>query len=108
MRTRVRLILSALLMALLLPSTAMADGINSTYNYLVTMVGMNQLRIEMPVYDEDGYDGWIDKGYIYVTPAGGTKNTLLYFYCEEKGGAEPKIYYQKSVSGAMTLMAGTR
>ena len=89
MKTRMRQLLLPVLLALMMPQATRADGINDTYNYLVTMAGMDQLKIQMPVYDEDGYDGWIDKGYIYVTPAGGIKYTLLYFYCEEKSGAEP-------------------
>ena len=106
MKTRMRQLLLPVLLALMMPQATRADGINETYNYLVTMVGLDQLKIQMPVYDEDGYDGWIDKGYIYVTPAGGIKYTLLYFYCEEKSGAEPKLYYQKGVNGAMTLTPG--
>ena len=91
MKTRMRQLLLPVLLALMMPQATRADGINEKYNYLVTMVGLDQLKIQMPVYDEDGYDGWIDKGYIYVTPAGGIKYTLLYFYCEEKSGAEPLL-----------------
>ncbi|MBR3455875.1 MAG: hypothetical protein IKH26_11160 [Bacteroidaceae bacterium] len=35
------------------------------------MAGLDQLRIEFPIYDEEDYDGFIDDGYIYVTPTGG-------------------------------------
>ena len=44
------------LLALLLPQTALADNINESRHYLVTMAGLDQLRIEFPIYDEESYD----------------------------------------------------
>ena len=102
---RLRTVWMTVLM-LLATQTAMADGTETSSNYMVMMAGMDQLQIQMPIYDEAGYDGWIDKGYIYVTPAGGIKQTLLYYYSEEKSGANPLLHYQKGVDGAMTLTPG--
>lgn len=38
--------------------------------WMITPSGTNTVKIQMPVYDEDGLDGWVDKGYLYVTPEG--------------------------------------
>ena len=93
------------LLALLLPQTALADNINETRHYLVTMAGLDQLRIEFPIYDEDDYDGFIDDGYIYVTPTGGSKQTLLRFYTHSKDMSDktPTLWFWKDVDGAMVL-----
>ena len=102
---RPKLFLPLVLLALLLPQTALADNINETRHYLVTMAGLDQLRIEFPIYDEEDYDGFIDDGYIYVTPAGGSKQTLLRFYTKEKDMSDktPTLWYWKDVDGAMVL-----
>lgn len=93
-----------LVLLLLLPfGRATADNNENTALYMVTMAGLDQLKIQMPVYDEEGYDGWIDNGYIYVTPAGGSRQTLLRYYCVEKYGARPTVYFFKDVGGEMTL-----
>lgn len=74
------------LLALLMPLRIMADHTEDAYLYVVNAIGTDQLKIEMPVYDEDGYDGWIDDAYIYVTPSGGSRQTLLRYYTVEKDG----------------------
>lgn len=51
------------------------------------MVGADQFKIQMPIYDEDGYDGWVHNGNVYVTPAGGSKMTQLHYYSKEKKGS---------------------
>lgn len=76
-----------MLLALLLPQTIMADDVQNTSRYQVTMVGADQLKIQMPIYDEDDYDGWVHNGNVYVTPAGGSKMTLLHYYSKEKKGS---------------------
>lgn len=91
------------LMALLLPQTAKADEVENTVRYRVMMAGIDKLQIEMPVYDQKDYDGWVHNGYIYVTPEGGNQLTLLHYYCVEKSGANPKLYFSKSVDGHMVI-----
>ena len=92
-----------LLLCLLSANRVLADNNENTSLYLVTMAGMDQLHIEMPIYDEEGYDGWIDKGYVYVTPEGGSRETLLHYYTKEKSGSKPTAYLTRQVDGQMTL-----
>lgn len=70
------------------------------------MTGIDKLQIEMPVYDEDGHDGWVHQGHIFVTPEGGNQLTLLYYHCDEKNGADAKLYFSRSVDGQMVLTPG--
>ena len=81
--------LLAILMAMFsstLPQAALADENENTALYLVTPAGVDKLNIEMPVYDDAGYDGWIDDGNIYVTPQGGNKQMLLHYYSQNMSG----------------------
>ena len=106
METKLRQCLLFVLLALLLPQTTKADEVENTSRYRVMMAGIDKLQIEMPVYDEDGYDGWVHNGYIYVTPEGGNQLTLLHYHCDEKNGADAKLYFSKSVDGQMVLTPG--
>ncbi|MBR3531466.1 MAG: hypothetical protein IKN83_08885 [Bacteroidaceae bacterium] len=95
-----------LLMALTIPQQAMADEVQNTSRYRVLMVGIDKLQIEMPVYDEESYDGWVHDGKIFVTPEGGNQLTLLHYHSEEKKGADAKLYFYKCVDGQMVLTPG--
>lgn len=95
--------LPLMLLAILLPQTIMADEVQNTSRYQVTMVGADQLKIQMPIYDEDGYDGWVHNGNVYVTPAGGSKMTLLHYYSREKSGPNATVWFNKSMDGRMIL-----
>ena len=102
-RIRMKHFLPLMLLALLLPQTIMADEVQNTSRYQVTMVGADQLKIQMPIYDEDGYDGWVHNGNVYVTPAGGSKMTLLHYYSREKSGPNATVWFNKSMDGRMIL-----
>ena len=103
-RTRRHLLL-ALFSLLLNTFTVSADNINDSRHYLVAMAGLDQLRIEMPIYDDDGYDGFVDNGYVYITPTGGSKQTLLKFRTWEKDMSDntPTVRFSKDVDGTMVL-----
>ena len=91
------------LLAWLLPQTILADNVENTQLYSVRMNGLDQLRIEMPVFDKAGDDGWCDKGYVYVTPEGGSQQTVLHYYSKHKSTTNPFVWLSKGVDGAMTL-----
>ena len=98
--------LLAILMAMFsstLPQAALADENENTALYLVTPAGVDKLNIEMPVYDDAGYDGWIDDGNIYVTPQGGNKQMLLHYYSQNMSGDYPQVWLYKGVDGEMVL-----
>ena len=60
-----------------------------TWRYTVMLNGTKQLKLDMPVYDEDGYDSWIDDGYVYITIEGGQKETLFHYSSKDKSGDYP-------------------
>ena len=92
-----------MLSAWLLPQTISADNVENTQHYAVRMNGLDQLRIEMPVFDKAGDDGWCDKGYVYVTPEGEPQQTVVYYYSRHKNTTNPYVWLSKGVDGAMTL-----
>ena len=94
-----------LLWLLMLPSvTALAgNGMDNKSLWTVMQSGTNTIKITVPVYDEEGKDGWVSKGYLYVTPEGGSKETVLNFYSKEKSGDRCHLFIKRAVNGNMTL-----
>lgn len=78
------------------------DMENSSY-WMITPSGVNGVDIQIPVYDSGGLDGFVDKGYLYITPEGGAKETVLYFYSKQKDGSKCSVWFKKSVDGEMVL-----
>ena len=103
MRTRIRLLLLPFLLAFLLPQMAKADHIEDTWLYMVTQAGIDELNIEMPIFDDDYYNGWVDDGYVYVTPEGGTKQTLIQYRSYDPTGDNGEALIRKGVDGLVTL-----
>ena len=103
MRTRTKLFLLPFLLALLLPQSAMADNIEQTYLYMVTQMGQDQLNFEMPVYDIEGYNSWVDDGKVYVTPEGGSRETLLYYRSWDQDGDWGDATLSKGMDGLLIL-----
>ena len=97
------LLFTLMILSILGSSTAKADNNENAALYMVMQAGMNQLKFEMPVYDAEGYDGWVDQGYIYVTPKGGSRLTLLHYYSRETDDTYPKAWLSKGVDGLLTL-----
>ena len=96
----------ALMLILLSPFQAnevsASNAPEDVWRYTVMLDGMRQLKLDMPVYDEDGYDSWIDKGYVYIT-CDGKKETLFYYRSWDKSGSHPVAKFYKGVDGAMVL-----
>ena len=76
-----------------------------TWRYQVRLDGTTAMRLEMPCYDRSKSDSWITNGYVYITPDGGTKETLFYYKSNtDIGDSEKvKIYCRTDVGGTMTL-----
>ncbi len=72
------------------PQRMLADENENTSLYMVSVAGLDQLKFEMPVYDDAGYDGWIDDGNVYVTPEGGIKQTLLHYHSKARAIQRPR------------------
>ena len=78
------------------------DMENAAY-WMITPSGINGVNIQIPVYDSGGLDGFVDKGYLYITPEGGAQETVLYFYSKQKNSSTCKVWFSKSVDGEMVL-----
>ena len=95
-----------MMLILLLPFQAnevsASNAPEDAYRYTVMLSGMRQMTLDMPVYDEDGYDSWIDKGYVYIT-CDGKKETLFYYRSWDKSGSHPVAKFYKGVDGTMIL-----
>ena len=72
------------LAAILLPQYASATYVDESYNYQVMLSGANTIKIQMPLYDQEGADCWIQDGYLNYTIVGGTgeKTQLLHVKAE--------------------------
>ncbi|MBO5627753.1 MAG: hypothetical protein J5965_01575, partial [Aeriscardovia sp.] len=67
---------AALLLALfawLMPQGAWATHVDDTWKYQVSLNGSNTIRIQVPVYDQEGADCWVSNGNLKVTWDGVTK-----------------------------------
>ena len=77
-----------LLLAWLLPQTALADGdyttyVDMSYNYGVSLDGSNTVKIHVPVYVQEGADCWIKDGKLKVSIAGASEITLFEWKASE-------------------------
>ena len=75
------------------------------WRYQVRLDGTTAMRLEMPCYDRTNLDSWVNEGYVYITPDGGSKETLFYYKSKtDIGDSETaKIYCRTDVGGTMTL-----
>lgn len=63
----------------MLPQTAVAETfVDKTINYSVTMSGSNKIRIQVPVYDEDGADCFVCDGKLKISVDGESGETVLF------------------------------
>ncbi len=62
---------AVLLLAILLPVRVYAgNDMENSYHWMITPGGVNTVNIQIPVYDCAGLDGFVDNGYLYITPDG--------------------------------------
>ncbi len=104
MKQRVLWLLTTL-MILGVSSLWATNAPEDAWRYQVRLDGTTALRLEMPCYDRTNLDSWVSAGYVYITPDGGTKETLFYYKSNtDIGDSEKvKIYCRTDVSGTMTL-----
>ncbi|MBR7029206.1 MAG: hypothetical protein IKI05_07380 [Bacteroidaceae bacterium] len=75
-----------------------------SWRYTVMLNGTDVMKLEMPCYDDTGYDSWIDKGYVYITIEGtGNRETLFYYESDDKSDDFPDVWGYKGVEGDMVL-----
>ena len=93
-----------LLLILWLPTIANAgNDMENSYHWMISPNGVNSINVQIPVYDCAGLDGFVDKGYLYITPEGGASETVLYFYSKQKSGDNCSVWFKKNVDGEMVL-----
>ncbi len=91
------------LLCLVVQGAMAGNDMEESYRWQIILNGIKSVSITFPIYDEGGLDGWVDDGKLYITPEGGTKQTVLYFHSEHKNSDECKVYYRRDVGGTMIL-----
>ena len=98
--------LLTMLMTLGVSSMWATNAPEDSWRYQVRLDGTTALRLEMPCYDRTNSDSWVKEGYVYITPDGGTKQTLFYYASEtdiSNDRTTVGIYCKTEVGGTMTL-----
>lgn len=97
-------------MALVLPGTIHAeDWLNNKANYVVRSEGSGVIRIEVPVYDQDGSDSWVSNAKIVVQPQGMNKeDEFLNWFVNETDIPQDRKYvsasFRTNAYGEVTLV----
>ena len=102
-----------MLMAWLVPQTAAATHVDETYNYQVMLNGSNTIRIQVPVYDQEGYDCWVTDGNLNVTwtDDNGKTQTKTAFHFQRNGDTSSSstniyIHFRTDVGGSFDVTQG--
>ena len=96
------------LLAWLLPQRAAATYVDETYNYQVMLSGSNTIRIQVPCYDQDGYDAWVRDGRLYVT-VDGVKQLAFQWRRDGITDSDSKdiyIHFKTEVGGSFDVTQG--
>ena len=102
---------AALLLALfawLMPQGAWATHVDDTWKYQVSLNGSNTIRIQVPVYDQEGADCWVSNGNLKVTWDGVTKTC---FHWQRNGDTDSDskdiyIHFSTEVGGSFDITQG--
>ena len=103
-----------LLLALLLPQRAAATYVDETYNYQVMLNGSNTIRIQVPVYDQENEDTYIDDGKLTAqwTDNNGQSHSLYAFLWKRTGGSinsgnsDVSINFKTEAGGSFKVTQG--
>ena len=93
-------------------SSAIPIWVDDPMNYSVMSYGVNSVKIKVPVYNKDGYDTWIDWGYIYYQEEGSdTKTKLLYWAVTEENissdASSVGAKFSSDAGGQLKLLRGS-
>ena len=102
---------AALLLALfawLVPQGAWATHVDDTWKYQVSLNGSNTIRIQVPVYDQEGADCWVSNGNLKVTWDGVTKTC---FHWQRNGDTDSDskdiyVHFSTEVGGSFDITQG--
>ncbi|MBP3251303.1 MAG: Ig-like domain-containing protein [Prevotella sp.] len=102
---------AALLLALfawLMPQGAWATHVDDTWKYQVSLNGSNTIRIQVPVYDQEGADCWVSNGNLKVTWDGVTKTC---FHWQRNGDTDSDskdiyVHFSTEVGGSFDITQG--
>ena len=103
-----QLMLLAVLLAWLLPERAAATHVDDTWKYQVALNGANTVRIQAPVYDQEGADCWVSDGNLKVVVDGVEKT--CFHWCRD-GDTDSKssdiyIHFSTEVGGSFDITQG--
>ena len=71
-------VLLALFFMAALPLKAEITFVDETYNYMVMLQGSNRISFNMPVYDMEGADCWVEDGRLYYQVEGSDEKFFLF------------------------------
>ena len=104
----------AIMAAVLFPQQAKAGPIfvDNPSNYTVNCYGTNTVKIKAPVYNKNGYDTWINSGYVYYREKGSnTKTMLLYWGVGKKdisdGAKTIPVKFRTEAPGNLKVIRGS-
>ena len=101
-------VFAAMLLLALLPQRAAATYVDETYNYQVMLNGSNTIRIQVPVYDQENEDTYIDDGKLTAqwTDKNGQSHSLYAFLWKRMDGSidqeksDVNIHFKTNAGGS--------
>ena len=97
-----------LLFSWLVPYGAWATHVDDAWKYQVSLNGSNTIRIQVPVYDQEGADCWVTNGNLKVTWDGTTKTC---FHWQRNGDTDSDskdiyVHFSTEVGGSFDITQG--
>ena len=96
------------LLAWLVPQGAQATHVDDTWKYQVALNGANTVRIQVPVYDQDGADCWVSDGNLKVVVNGVEKT--CFHWCRDgdtdSDSEDIYIHFSTGVGGSFDITQG--
>ena len=103
-----QMLLLLALLAWLVPQGALATHVDDTWKYQVALNGANTIRIQVPVYDQDGADCWVSDGNLKVVVNGVEKN--CFHWCRDgdtdSDSEDIYIHFSTGVGGSFDITQG--
>ncbi|MBR3413794.1 MAG: Ig-like domain-containing protein [Bacteroidales bacterium] len=103
-----QMLLLLALLAWLVPQGAQATHVDDTWKYQVALNGANTVRIQVPVYDQEGADCWVSDGNLKVVVNGEEKN--CFHWCRngdtDSDSEDIYIHFSTGVGGSFDITQG--
>ena len=103
-----QMLLLLALLAWLVPQGAQATHVDDTWKYQVALNGANTVRIQVPVYDQEGADCWVSDGKLKVVVNGVEKTCFNWWRDGDTDSKSSDIYvhFSTDVGGSFDITQG--